>query len=52
MGEILSMKYDFLFKEVMSDEEILRKFLSDVLGVAEKEIKQIKYLNPFFENDD
>lgn len=47
MGEIISMKYDFLFKEVMSDKKILRLFLSDVLDIPAEEILQITYQNPF-----
>ncbi|MCM1188079.1 MAG: Rpn family recombination-promoting nuclease/putative transposase [bacterium] len=44
---LISLKYDFSFKRVMSNEEVRKYFISDVLGIPVEEIRSVKLVNPF-----
>ena len=43
----ISLKYDFSFKRVMSNEEVRKYFISDVLGIPVEEIRSVRLANPF-----
>ena len=42
-----SLKYDFVFKYLMMNEEVRKAFLSDVLGIPSERIKSTKLLNTY-----
>lgn len=44
---IVSLKYDFSFKQLMLNEEVRRYFISDVLGIPVGEIRSVRLTNPF-----
>ena len=44
---IVSLKWDYSFKELMSNEEVRRYFISDVLGIPVEQIKSVRLSNPF-----
>lgn len=45
--EIVSLKYDYCFKEWMSNETVRRYFISDVLNIAVGDIKSVRLANTF-----
>ncbi|MCM1057771.1 MAG: Rpn family recombination-promoting nuclease/putative transposase [Firmicutes bacterium] len=45
--EIVSLKYDFSFKQLMLNEEVRKYFISDVLGIPAGEIRSVRLANPF-----
>lgn len=45
--EIVSLKYDYCFKEWMSNETVRRYFISDVLNIAVEDIKSVRLANTF-----
>lgn len=47
MGKIISLKYDYAFKELFRNEEVRRHFLSDVLGIPPEEIRSVRLINTF-----
>ncbi|MCM1193830.1 MAG: Rpn family recombination-promoting nuclease/putative transposase, partial [Acetatifactor muris] len=44
---IVSLRYDFSFKQLMLNEEVRRYFISDVLGIPAGEIRSVRLANPF-----
>ncbi len=42
MGKIISLKYDFSFKYLFRNEEVRRRFISDVLGILPEEIRSVR----------
>ncbi len=44
---IVSPKYDFSFKQLMQNEEVLKYFISDVLGIPAAEIRSVRLAGPF-----
>ena len=44
---IVSLKYDFSFKQLMLNEEVRRYFISDVLEIPAEEIRSVRLANPF-----
>ena len=52
--EFISPKIDYAFKQMMNSETALRNFLSTVLKVPEKNINDIRYIDPHTlkENED
>lgn len=44
---IISLKYDFSFKNLMLNEEVRKYFVSDVLGIPAEEIQSVRLCNPF-----
>lgn len=47
MGKIISLKYDYAFKELFRNEEVRRHFLSDVLGIPLEDIRSVRLANTF-----
>lgn len=47
MGKFVSLKYDFSFKRLFMNEEVLRGFISDVLDMAPEEIRTVRLANTF-----
>ena len=45
--DIVSLKYDFSFKQIMLNEEIRKYFISDVLGIPASKIRSVRLANPF-----
>ncbi|MCM1058546.1 MAG: Rpn family recombination-promoting nuclease/putative transposase, partial [Firmicutes bacterium] len=45
--EIVSLKYDFSFKQLMLNEEVRKYFISDVLEIPLGEIRSVRLANPF-----
>ncbi len=43
----VSLKYDFAFKHLMSNEEVRKYFISDVLGIPVGEIRSVRLVSPF-----
>ena len=44
---IISLKYDYFFKHLMTNETIRKHFLSDVLGIPLNKIKSVRLANTF-----
>lgn len=44
---IVSLKYDFSFKHLMSNEEVRKYFISDVLEIPVEKIKSVRLSSPF-----
>ena len=42
----VSLKYDDVFREVFSHENILKRFISDVTGISLEEICSVKISSP------
>lgn len=47
MGDFVSLKYDFSFKNVFLNEEVRRCFISDALGIPLQEIRSARLANTF-----
>lgn len=45
--EIVSLKYDFSFKQIMLNEEVRKYFISDVLEIPVREIRSVRLANSF-----
>lgn len=45
--DIVSLKYDFSFKQIMLNEEVRKYFISDVLGIPASNIRSVRLANPF-----
>lgn len=45
--KLIPLKYDFCIKEVMENETVRKHFISDVLGIALKDIKSVRIMNSF-----
>jgi len=44
---IVSLKYDYCFKHLMTNEKIIKHFLSDVLDISLEAIKSVRLANTF-----
>lgn len=44
---IVSLKFDFSFKQLMLNEAVRKYFISDVLGIPVSEIRSVRLSNPF-----
>ncbi|MCI9151724.1 MAG: Rpn family recombination-promoting nuclease/putative transposase [Lachnospiraceae bacterium] len=44
---IISAKYDFSFKELMSNETVRKYFISDILDIPVKKIRSVRLMNTF-----
>lgn len=47
MGTIVSLRQDFSFKHLFRNEEVLRHFISDALGIPLEEIRSVRATNTF-----
>lgn len=47
MGNFISLKHDYVFKEVFRNETVRRHFVSDVLGIPLEEIRSVRLHNTF-----
>ena len=47
MGDFVSLKYDFSFKNLFLNETVRRCFISDALGIPLREIRSVRLANPF-----
>lgn len=47
MGNFISLKHDYAFKEVFRNETVRRHFVSDVLGIPLDEIRSVRLHNTF-----
>lgn len=47
MGTIVSLRQDFSFKHLFRNEEVLRHFISDALGIPLEEIRSVRPTNTF-----
>ena len=47
MGKFISLKYDFTFKELFTNETVRKHFISDVLGIPLEEIRSVRLANTF-----
>lgn len=45
--KIISQKFDFCMKELFRKEQVLKYFLSDILGISVEEIKSLWHRNTF-----
>lgn len=43
----VSLKFDYAFRELFSNENVRKQFLSDVLGIPLKEIRSVRVVNPY-----
>lgn len=46
-GKLMKPKIDFAFKEIMMDNEVRKGFLSAVLKIKPKDIKETNILNTY-----
>lgn len=44
---LISLKSDYAFRELFSYENVRRQFLSDVMGIPLKEIREVRITTPF-----
>lgn len=47
MGNFISLKNDYVFKEIFRSETVRRHFVSDVLGIPLEEIRSVRLHNTF-----
>ena len=43
----VSLKYDYVFREVFSNEEVLKYFVSDVTGIRRENIRSVSLTTPY-----
>ena len=41
----ISLKSDYAFRELFSRENVRKQFLSDVLGIAMEDIREVRVIN-------
>ena len=44
---LISLKTDYVFKELFAHENVRKQFLSDVLDIPLEEMKSVRIMNPF-----
>lgn len=44
---MISLKYDYFFKYLMTNETVRKHFISDTLGISTEQIKSLRLSNPF-----
>ena len=47
MGNFISLRNDFVFKEIFRNETVRRYFVSNVLGIPQEEIRSVRLHNTF-----
>ena len=45
--KLISLKYDYAFRELFSHEGIRKQFISDVTGIPLEDIKTVRLTTPF-----